>query len=93
MPYYLVMCVRLRRGDYLLRLTRTGKDRYKWLAMKHLSDHIRMPESKVDILARMTSAGWEDHPFANIVLDECMEVFNRIIKQALHRIPPKHIMK
>lgn len=52
-----------------------------------------MPESEVDILARMTSAGWEDHSFANIVLDECMEVFNRIIKQALHRIPPKHIMK
>lgn len=54
--------------------------------MKYLSDHVRMPDSEVDILARMTSAG-----FANIALDECMEMFNRIIKQVLHRIPPKYM--
>ena len=56
----------------------TGKDRYQWLAMNHLSGHARMPDSDVTILARMTSVSWEDHPFANVALDECMEMFSRI---------------
>ena len=50
-----------------------------------------MPDSDVAILARMASASWEDRPFANIVLDECMEMFSRIITQALHRITPWYI--
>ena len=52
-----------------------------------------MPDSDVAILARMTSASWEHRPFANVALDECMEMFNRVIKQALHRIPPGCIKK
>ena len=65
--------------------------RYQWLAMNHLSDHARMPDSDFAILARMTLASWEDRPFENVALDECMELFNRIIKQALHRITPGYI--
>ena len=58
--------------------------------MNHLSDHARMPDSDVEILARMTSVSWEDRPFANVALDE---LFNRIIKQALHRTVPGYIIR
>ena len=101
MPSYLAMRFGARSGDYLLRLAGlrefalffmgTGNDRYQWLTMNHLSDHARMPDSDVAILARMTSASWEDRPFANVALDECMEMFDRVIKQELHRITPGYI--
>lgn len=70
---------------------RNGKDRYQWLAMNHPADHAQMPDSDVTTLARMTSASRENRPFANVTFDEYMEMFNRIIKEALHRITPGYI--
>lgn len=63
----------------------------QWLTMNHLSDHTRMPDADVVIFARTASASSEDRPFANIALDECMEMFRRIINQVLHRITPGYI--
>lgn len=47
-----------------------------------------MPASDVAVLTRPTSASWEDRPFEIVAWDECVQTFNRIIRQALHRITP-----
>lgn len=44
--------------------------------MKHLSDHARMPDFDVPILARIALSSWEDRPFTNFALDEYIEMVN-----------------
>ena len=103
MPPYIAIRVGIRSGNLELRLagirefapffTGTGKDRYQWVMAHFLTDLARMPADDLTVLEGVTSASWAGREFANLALDESMEMLNRVIKQSLAKVTPGYTKK
>lgn len=53
------------------------------ITMLFLADLAPMPGGDRELLETVSSAGWSGRPFAVLVLDEDMEMYNRTIQQSL----------
>ena len=58
-----------------------------------LTDLARMPADDLTVLEGVTSASWAGREFANLALDESMEMLNRVIEQSLTKVTPGYTKK
>lgn len=102
-PAYLAFRTAARTGDYKLRcaaireiayiFAATGKNRYQELCAWHLMDLARMTDEGMKAASCVLTASFSGDDFANVHLDEFMEMMNRIVKQALTKITPEFTVK